>query len=164
MFENPGKTLKTLGKIAFLIGWIACLAEGWYLSAGEKGEFKIWLFLAFLIGGFIVAYLSSIGIVAFGELVENSQTIKEELQKMTVEKKQANDNLPTERILPLSQRTPASSGTSKVLPTQNNQQPPTGITVKKATSGTWRCDSCGLLNDMSVEVCQCGTKKPWYFG
>ena len=85
MFKNPGKSLKTYGKIVFIIFVIAAIAGGisMFAAAGNMGRYSSGAAFGMVIGGIVViavgiflAYLLSIFVIAFGELVENSTIIR----------------------------------------------------------------------------------------
>ena len=92
MFENAGQKIK---KIAIITFWIAVVASvilafalGWekeyhsyYFSSGGyyTTEFNAEYFFGFLIGVPLVMYIETLFLVAFGNLVENTQTIKEKM-------------------------------------------------------------------------------------
>ena len=92
MFENAGQKIK---KIAIITFWITVVASvilafalGWekeyhsyyYYSGGYyTTEFNAEYFFGFLIGVPLVMYIETLFLVAFGNLVENTQTIKEKM-------------------------------------------------------------------------------------
>ncbi len=83
MFENSGEKIK---KIAIISFWIVVIASiilacvlGWteeYSYYGRRyNAFHAEYFFPIIIGGPLSAYISSLFLVGFGDLVENIQTI-----------------------------------------------------------------------------------------
>lgn len=89
---DSGKQLKTLAVILFIAIALAGCYGSYQLSAdiyrGHLYDFNTGLFLAGLIVTLIVAYLSSIMIYAFGDLVENT---KNTAQGMNALRKELSD-------------------------------------------------------------------------
>jgi len=78
MFKNPGKSVKNLGKILFWIIWVGAVIGGIIGAVtlneygGDSSAGVIFLtILASVIGGFVVAYLMSIAMIAFGQMAED---------------------------------------------------------------------------------------------
>ena len=85
MFKNPGGSLKTYGKVVFVIFVIAAIAGGitMFAGAGNIGRYNGGAAFGMVVGGIVViavgifmAYLMTIFVIAFGELVENSTVIR----------------------------------------------------------------------------------------
>lgn len=68
MFNSPGKKLKGLAKAAFIAECIASVLTAIYFLIEEDYLIAV----AALVGGVVTAYVTSLFIFAFGELVENS--------------------------------------------------------------------------------------------
>ena len=81
MFNNVGGKLKTLAKVVAWIGMIASCMLGLgsivLVRIGVGAFIPIGFLMGFLIMviGFLISWLSSLGLYAFGELVENSAII-----------------------------------------------------------------------------------------
>lgn len=98
MFENSGEKIKI---IAIVLFWITVVASvilafvfGWseeysyYYGRYERDvSFEPFYFFAFLIGGPLCSYISTLLLVAFSDLVQNSQRIKEVTKEITKEMK-----------------------------------------------------------------------------
>ena len=96
MFENSGEKIK---KIAIVLFWITVVASvilafvfGWseeycYYYRRDVSSFEPFYFFAFLIGGPLCSYISTLLLVAFSDLVQNSQRIKEVTKEITKEMK-----------------------------------------------------------------------------
>ena len=64
LFDNIGAKIKTVAKIFFIIEVIAAIITSFLLSNFIVG-------LLIVIGGFVVAWLSSLTLYGFGDLIEN---------------------------------------------------------------------------------------------
>ena len=76
MFNNPGKKIKTLAKVLYWIIALGSLATA-ILFVAENSYWGldieiILIAVAIVAGGYLAAFLSNLGLYAFGELVENS--------------------------------------------------------------------------------------------
>lgn len=81
--EHPGKKVITLGKAILVINVIVFTTAGgllgMHIDRSNTGQgFGIGGFIGLGVG-YIIGWLSSIILVAFGELVENSTVIREKL-------------------------------------------------------------------------------------
>lgn len=78
MFKNPGKGLKTLAKVIFAVIIIVFIIAAMILIANTKDSSASATILGIVLVavGVITAWVSSISIYAFGELVENVNDIK----------------------------------------------------------------------------------------
>lgn len=67
IFKNVGSRIRGLAGIIFAIGVLASVIGGLYMLSESpiKG-------IAVVVGGLIVSYLSTLGLFAFGVLIENS--------------------------------------------------------------------------------------------
>ncbi len=70
IYRNPGKLLKTLASIFFVIEAIAALILAFVLES-------FWVFL----GGAVVSYLSGLTLAAFGDLVISAKEISRKLNR-----------------------------------------------------------------------------------
>ena len=92
MFENSGEKIVMVAKVlfgisiiasvilAFVLGWSKEYHYSYYSGSNYEMVFHPEYFFTLLIGGPIVSYISTLFTIAFGELVQNSQEIKEKLQ------------------------------------------------------------------------------------
>ena len=76
MFNNPGSKIKKLGEILFWLSVIVSESYAvYYLITAFKTSFRYFDFILFLlvvVAGLVGSYISSLFIVAFGELVEKT--------------------------------------------------------------------------------------------
>lgn len=89
MYKNPGKKLKSLARF---ILWIAIILNvlifiGIYLGAveeiGRQSTIALVLFIALgVVIGMLLGWLASIILYAFGELVEDTHSIRKELNRI----------------------------------------------------------------------------------
>ena len=77
MFNNIGKKLMNLAKVLFWVIAIAALIAG-ILSM----RYNDLLGILILIGGFITAWLSNLGLYAFGQIVDDTHAIREQKEKV----------------------------------------------------------------------------------
>ena len=72
MFEDPGKKIKTVAKVLFVVQVIAAVVLAFVFGIIEYGYFHAGLFFLILIGGILFAYISNLILYGFGAIVENS--------------------------------------------------------------------------------------------
>lgn len=77
IFNNPGTTIKNVAKIMFFLETVGSVIAG-IVSASDEGDFIY--FFAIAVGGVIIAYISNLFLVAFGELVEKATSIDSKLK------------------------------------------------------------------------------------
>lgn len=82
MFENPGTKIK---KISTFLFWLSVIGTV-ILAFANMSSYDMLGGLALLIFGPIVCYISTLYLVAFGELVENTTAIKEQRRQIIIEK------------------------------------------------------------------------------
>ncbi len=82
-YANIGKKIKTLAIWTFIIAAIACIISGIIMMLSNEGAAFI-PGAFFMVLGSIAAFISSWTLYAFGELVDNSQTIAERLNPENV--------------------------------------------------------------------------------
>ena len=69
LFTNPGEKIKKYAKVLFIIECVASIIAGIIAS----DEFEYFLpFLLTIVGGVVVAYISSLFMAAFGDLVQSN--------------------------------------------------------------------------------------------
>ena len=69
LFANPGEKIKKYAKVLFIIECVVALIAG--IIASDEMEY-IELLLVTFAGGVVVAYISSLFMAAFGDLVQSS--------------------------------------------------------------------------------------------
>ncbi len=143
MFKNPGGSLKNYGKVVFIIFVIAAIAGGIavFVGAGSLGRYNGGAAFGMVIVGIVViavgifmAYLLSIFVIAFGELVENSTVIRRMMENGAV--------------MPDMQQ----SEYKPYVPQKN-------INLEKNIDAVAICPFCGKDNKADASFCrQCGKK------
>jgi len=87
IFENPGKKIKTISIIVFCLVTVLCVILAfvlgmkyypYYYGKNNHIEFNAPLFFGLLIGAPLTLYISTLFLVGFGDLVENSAKEKNE--------------------------------------------------------------------------------------
>lgn len=85
LYGNPGRTLKGIATVIFILGAIAsfvlAFVFGKTTSLWGYSEFNLGLFAGILIGGLVLSYLSGLGLAAFGDLVLSANEINKKLKK-----------------------------------------------------------------------------------
>ena len=87
MFKNPGAKLKSLAKVLF---WFILVFSVLYAvnlcffepASGETGTLELITFFLLIVVSILSAWLSSIGLYAFGEMVENTHATREAVEKI----------------------------------------------------------------------------------
>ena len=95
MFENSGEKIVKVAKVlfwitviasvilAFVLGWSKEYHSYYFGSGGYySNEFHPVYFFSLLIGYPLVSYISTLFIIAFGELVQNSRRIKDATEEI----------------------------------------------------------------------------------
>jgi uncharacterized membrane protein len=75
-FKNPGNIIKLFAYLLFLILFIASIIAAFMLT-DLFFKSNTWVMIGFIGAGIILAYVSSLFLYAFGELVQNSTDIKQ---------------------------------------------------------------------------------------
>ena len=155
MFKNPGGSLRTYGKVVFFIFAIAAVIGGimMFAGAGNVGRYRGGASLAMVLGGIVliaagifVAYLLSIFVIAFGELVENSTMIRR-----MMENGNTIPNVPQQAFVPQ----PVQQ--ENFQPVEN--VPEKTVDLNKESDMTVMCQFCGTANKTSASFCRnCGKK------
>ena len=73
LYSNPGKTLKAIAVVMFILELIAAIIVAVLLSD------NVLMAVIIIVGGAIVAYLSGLMLAAFGDLAMNVNAIKKKL-------------------------------------------------------------------------------------
>ena len=160
MFENPGRKIKTLATILFVLevmGSFAC-AVLFGKAPNYRGfmEYNALYIILILVGGIIISFISSLFLYTFGDIAENIQSI-------------AKSKAPTAGSGKDTTATKNASGTKSTqtttLPQTSAPSPvPTSYYINRAKTGiqddAWVCQNCGFENDKSSRYCKkCGENK-----
>ena len=86
MFENPGTKIKKISIVLFWLSIIVIAILGFFGMVSMNNGYDMLRALGLLIFGPIICYISTLYIVAFGELVENTAAIKEQRRQIIIEK------------------------------------------------------------------------------
>ena len=140
MFENPGRKVKTFASFLFIISAVVGLISA-ILTATQVHSF--WTFLLIFGATLLGAYLTSLFLYGFGELIDSTQenlytnkAIRAKLKSENSEKSLESAPSPAYRQSSFSQHSYGAS----------------------AQNGKWKC-SCGRINDDYVSTCACGRNK-----
>jgi hypothetical protein len=80
LFSNAGEKIKNYAKTLFMIEAIASIIAGIALIAEDEDMFLVGILAA--VAGIVVAHVSCLFLVAFGDLVQSSVTNKEINEKI----------------------------------------------------------------------------------
>lgn len=99
LFDNPGKKMKSLAIVLFIVILIIGLVVSYILA--QETVYAHWdyveqtnggkFFLGFVVS-VVLAYISALCVYAFGELVENSKIAADAISKMNLPKEESNEN------------------------------------------------------------------------
>ena len=78
MFKNVGAKIKTIAKVFFWIGFVGAIIGGIAIMAEGMMDEAVALLLGLLVAGigFMISWISSLFLYAFGELVEKTTAIE----------------------------------------------------------------------------------------
>lgn len=155
LFENIGEKIKALAKVVFVIGILISVIGG-LVSSIALGSvmhgFAILVFFGSVVVGVIAAYISSMFLYGFGELISNSKKLVE------------NGNAPQEfNSNTANTNISAEQQTANVSNNTTMSQPATKESEEKEAepnSNEWKCPKCGKIHQNYVGTCGCGEKKP----
>lgn len=89
MFDNPGQKLKKLAKIVFWVivslAVIIGLVQFMLPSGYKRGTIELLSLLLSIGGGVLIAWIASIGLYAFGDLVDDVHASRRVLEHMESE-------------------------------------------------------------------------------
>lgn len=152
MYENIGEKIKALAKILFVVEIFVSVIGGLILSVALRYAmygFAILLFFGIAVVGVIAAYISSMLLYGFGELISNSK-------KLVEIGKEVNSNKTSANISAEQQATPVSYNTTLFQPqtTESEEE------KREPNNNEWKCPKCGKINQNYVGTCGCGETKP----
>ena len=82
MFNNIGKKLKTIAWVVLIIGFVATVVSVIPMMVDDWIFEEMWpMVLLILLFGPVLSWLASIGVYAFGEVVEKLTKIEENTRK-----------------------------------------------------------------------------------
>lgn len=83
MFENVGGKIKTLVKVVFFLEAIVFIVGGIIIASSYHRDEMIWTGVGVAVVGPLVAWISSLALYAFGELVESNLRISRSVERLT---------------------------------------------------------------------------------
>ena len=144
MFDNIGGKIKGLAKFICWVGIIASIILGIIIISGagtSYGRYRytdsgmVVLGIITIVAGSILSWIGSFVLYGFGELVENSSELVEQIEEIRTKKNTAEF---------YRQPTGSVSSEGDAYSSQNQ----------------WICPKCGRRNPITLKVCNCGTFKP----
>ena len=151
MFENTGRKLKVIALIWFILVVIASIIVFIVYLNGVHPALpgEILLALVILIAGVVVAFLSSIILYAFGDIVENAEKTKENTYNIL---KKFNTINTVNNI--------SDIGFTKTNNESEYNRYDSGIIDKENIGLDWTCSNCGTVNSKySMGCSNCGQIK-----
>lgn len=155
MFENSGKKIKGISVavfwvtvissiiLAFVFGWQEEYHSSSYYSSGRTVTvFEPLYFFTFGVGVPVASYVSTLFLVAFGELVQNAQRIRELNEEIAKVKEDKTDSVSSTTINEPVYKDNSVSHTQQAKDTSK-----------------WKCQ-CGRTNAYYVCTCACGRDRP----
>ena len=144
MFDNIGGKIKGLAKFICWVGIIASVVLGIVIISGANigsgrhmytDSSTIIVGVITIVAGSILSWVGSFVLYGFGELVENSSELVDQI-----------DEIRTKKTTTETYRQPISpiSSDGEAYSSQNQ----------------WTCPKCGRRNPITLKVCNCGTFKP----
>ena len=138
MFENVGGKIKTLVKVMFFLELLGSVIGAGILIP-DCTDSEMWLALGIVVVGPLVAWISSLALYAFGELVESNLRISRSVERLT------GSNTAT-------QQDPKTAVNTNSFSAQSTQT--------DSTVTYWTCSRCKRENsDYRAECWYCGEKK-----
>ena len=152
MFENIGRKIKSFARIMFVIEVIGSLIGAGIAGAGFKnvdgaaGVLVFILLAAVYIG---LSYLSVIFTYGFGDLVDNAERIRENIESARwSDRVEVNAESERKRGAPVM----FNLGGKPIFKDHE--------TVRKNTESGWKCMRCGAQNENSSSKCaNCGMQR-----
>lgn len=175
MFENSGKKIKGISVavfwitvissiiLAFVFGWQEEYHPSSYYSGGRTVTvFEPLYFFTFGVGVPVASYVSTLFLVAFGELVQNAQRIRELNEEIAKVKEDKTNSISTTTISePVfktkEDKTDSVSSTTINKPVYKDNS--VSHTQQTRDTSEWKCQ-CGRTNAYYVCTCACGRDRP----
>lgn len=154
LFDNPGKKIKTFAKISFVIKCIGAIITGiilFFVAMCEGYEILALFSLAVLVFVPFVAYMMTIFIYAFGELVDKTNSINN-----TISDENTGNKTPSNNTYSHSNANKQSKGTTVSQKKSNPVNFTSDVTVDspKSNDAVVRyCLSCSLTYGLNVFEC-----------
>lgn len=179
MYNNPGGTIKNIGKVFFIVGSISSVLFGFGIwlsgcqgnsssSSGSQGVFIFFLGAIFMAIVIFFSYLANVFLVAFGELVENSTIIKNQLtmgQSQFIANNITNNSVQIPQ--PTKQKQCPICGAMNEYNSFTCSQCGFGLSGENSaakpkampSSSIWLCSKCGFENVNGNYCSKCGNRK-----
>ena len=180
LFSNIGEKIKSFVMAFFVIQVVLYGISGLVMLIGfakTNGFLAFLMFIATLAVGFLVAYISSLFLYGFGELVSNSQKLVDNSYTPQQPNGAFNNSVNNSQNPFNNSYTPQqpngtfNNSVNNYVPSNNSpifkdtvqNQPVTSsapVTKTEPAANEWKCPQCGLIHQNYVGTCGCGCKKP----
>jgi len=131
--ESTGTKIQVLAFIVLIIEVLTSVITG--IAVAVENE-SFWMFLVIAVGGSIGSYIFYLFLQAFGELVEDTRYIANNMEERKTE--------------------PQPSVTYNSWPDSNES---VVYKPQQKIKGGWTCKQCGKVNASYVGTCGCGARK-----
>lgn len=160
MFNNIGEKIKVYAKVVFAIGAIigSIVSIVMFFVMLEDAAFLGFLFLILGIPlSILSAFLSTMFIYGFGELIESSETTRRNTEEIyNVIYNIYTGKYDTSANKAPAVKTPINHGT---IPATRHSA--SSVPVHMSDDGTWECEKCGIRNPSSAKYCKgCNSSSP----
>ncbi len=149
MFDNIGGKIKALAKVVCWCGIIAstiCAIAAW--SQNSRYQNNTINGIIILVVGCLISWIGSFYTYGFGQLIENSDIIKNKLIANP-----ANSTVPFEVVTTTKKDGDETTRTMIKSAKELNEE------QKIMADYGWRCPKCGKANYKYTTTCSCGGKK-----
>ena len=152
MFENIGRKIKSFARIMFVIEVIGSLIGAGIAGAGFKnvdGAVGILVFILLAAVYIGLSYLSVIFTYGFGDLVDNAEIIRE-----NIESARWNDSVEVNTVPERKYSTPVTYNLGGKPIFKDRES------ARKNTESGWKCMRCGAQNENGSSKCaNCGMQR-----
>ena len=141
MYGNVGRTMKSIASVIAILGIGVSVIFGFGIMVSASEAF--WVALVLMIAGALISWISSMGLYAFGELVDQNLRQTELLQDMLY-------TVGTAQVGPVG----GNGGPSNYGGAPSGQPPYGEIDMRTPVADTWICRNCGTENKTCYGQCK----------
>ena len=146
MFENVGKTIKSIAKwVCYFLMVASIITGGVFVIIGDDLDV---LGYVMMFAGPLFFWLSSLFVYGFGEIVDTAIHLRTAGLPVAVEQ-----SIPA----PKAEEAPAPVVVEPVKPVEPPKPAEPEVDITPYLGKKW-CGACGRLHDAHVSVCSCGSR------
>jgi len=155
LFENAGTKIKNFARGLFVLEAAASVLGGIIMMISDEDYFLIGLLI--IVAGIIAAYITSLFLTAFGDLVESAASTVEINDAILKKLNETPTVAPVAVQSPAAPSTPAAPATNYANFPASNGQGSTAAPTTLPGADTWVCKHCGTSNSKNYAMCKkCG--------